>query len=196
VTIKSNHRASLLCRRNSEEGINRFCCLPGCQSVRHGISRFASLTYATGVLSQTKQSRFSIGILLEEHWISKHSQSRRMRTELLALEHFEGLVGDVRNKSIYRKYRHNPSMRRVWPISLILAVGCASKQRPVATPPAPPRVIRSQTPPSSAELIEHCVVTKEENANTVSCRCLPVTTKIDSKTGQMVIVCKKMPKEN
>ncbi len=55
---------------------------------------------------------------------------------------------------------------------------------------------RSQTPPPNAELIEHCVVTKEENANTVSCRCLPVTTKIDSKTGQMVVVCKKMPEEN
>jgi len=106
------------------------------------------------------------------------------------------LVRDVRNKSIYGKYRHNPRMRRAWPISLILALGCASKPRPVATPPAPTRVIRSQTPPPNAELIEHCVVTREENANTVSCRCLPVTTKIDSKTGQMVIVCKKMPEEN
>ncbi len=86
-------------------------------------------------------------------------------------------------------------MRKAWLISLLLALGCASKQRPVATPPAPTPVIRSQTPPPNAELIEHCVVTKEENANTVSCRCLPVTTKIDSKTGQMVVVCKKMPEE-
>jgi hypothetical protein len=36
-------------------------------------------------------------------------------------------------------------------------------------------------------------VTKQENANTVSCRCEPVTTRIDSKTGHTVIVCKKMP---
>ncbi len=86
-------------------------------------------------------------------------------------------------------------MRKAWLISLLLALGCASKQRPVATPPVPPWVIRSQTPPPNAELIEHCVVTKDENANTVSCRCLPVTTKIDSKTGQMVVVCKKMPEE-
>ena len=86
-------------------------------------------------------------------------------------------------------------MTKAWLIPLLLALGCASKQRPVATPPAPTPVIRSQTPSPNAELIEHCVVTKEENANTVSCRCLPVTTKIDSKTGQMVVVCKKMPEE-
>jgi len=86
-------------------------------------------------------------------------------------------------------------MRKAWLISLLLVVGCASKQGPAATPSAPTRVIRSRTPPPNAELIEHCVVTKEENANTVSCRCLPVTTKIDSKTGQMVVVCKKMPEE-
>ena len=48
-------------------------------------------------------------------------------------------------------------------------------------------------PPPTAEVIEHCVVTKRENANTVSCRCVPVTTRIDSKTGHTVIVCKKMP---
>jgi hypothetical protein len=48
-------------------------------------------------------------------------------------------------------------------------------------------------PPPTAEVIEHCVVTKQENANTVSCRCEPVTTRIDSKTGHTVIVCKKMP---
>jgi hypothetical protein len=86
-------------------------------------------------------------------------------------------------------------MRKAWLISILFAMGCASKQRPVATLPAPTPVIRSQTPPPNAELIEHCVVTKDENANTVSCRCLPVTTKIDSKTGQMIVVCKKMPEE-
>ena len=62
---------------------------------------------------------------------------------------------------------------------------------PATPPPAAP--VRSQMPPPSAEVIEHCVVTKRENANTVSCRCEPVTTRIDSKTGHTVIVCKKMP---
>ena len=59
--------------------------------------------------------------------------------------------------------------------------------------PPPPAPVRSQMPPPTAEVIEHCVVTKQENANTVSCRCVPVTTRIDSKTGHTVIVCKKMP---
>jgi len=74
--------------------------------------------------------------------------------------------------------------------------GCAAKKKPVAVaPPAPPppAPVRSQMPPPTAEVIEHCVVTKQENANTVSCRCEPVTTRIDSKTGHTVIVCKKMP---
>jgi hypothetical protein len=76
--------------------------------------------------------------------------------------------------------------------------GCAAKKKPVATAPPPPSAaapapVRSQMPPPNAEVIEHCVVTKQENANTVSCRCEPVTTRIDSKTGHTVIVCKKMP---
>jgi hypothetical protein len=71
--------------------------------------------------------------------------------------------------------------------------GCAAKKNPPAPPPPAPPQVRSQLPPPSAELIEHCVVTKQENANTVSCRCLPMTTRIDSKTGYIVIVCKKMP---
>jgi hypothetical protein len=81
---------------------------------------------------------------------------------------------------------------------LLLLAGCAAKHKPVvpAGPPAlVPAPVRSQVPPPSAEVIEHCVVTKQENANTVSCRCLPVTTRIDSKTGHTVIVCKKMPEE-
>src|SRR5437667_7062494 len=83
-----------------------------------------------------------------------------------------------------------------WPWSAVWAIGIlVGMSMIIATPPAPTPVIRSQTPPPNAELIEHCVVTKAENANTVSCRCLPVTTKIDSKTGQMVVVCKKMPEE-
>jgi uncharacterized lipoprotein YajG len=81
-------------------------------------------------------------------------------------------------------------------IGILLLAGCAAKKTPAAAPlPAAPAPapIRSQMPPASAEVIEHCVVTKQENANTVSCRCEPVTTRIDSKTGHTVIVCKKMP---
>ena len=79
---------------------------------------------------------------------------------------------------------------------ILFLAGCAAKKTPAAVPqPAAPAPapIRSQMPPASAEVIEHCVVTKQENANTVSCRCEPVTTRIDSKTGHTVIVCKKMP---
>jgi hypothetical protein len=81
--------------------------------------------------------------------------------------------------------------------SILCLSGCAAKKQPVAAatppPPPPPAPVRSQVPPPTAEVIEHCVVTKQENANTVSCRCEPVTTRIDSKTGHTVIVCKKMP---
>jgi hypothetical protein len=92
-------------------------------------------------------------------------------------------------------------MRILWLIVLLSLVGCSAKKKPVAAsqPPTPPAVapapapIRSQMPPPTAEVIEHCVITKQENANTVSCRCEPVTTRIDSKTGHTVIVCKKMP---
>jgi hypothetical protein len=81
---------------------------------------------------------------------------------------------------------------------VLFLVGCSAKKKPVATTPPPPSAaapspVRSQMPPPTAEVIEHCVVTKQENANTVSCRCEPVTTRIDSKTGHTVIVCKKMP---
>jgi hypothetical protein len=85
-------------------------------------------------------------------------------------------------------------MKNLWLILLLLLVGCAAKKKPAApAQPAPPAPVRSQLPPPTAEVIEHCVVTKHENANTVSCRCVPVTTRIDSKTGHTVIVCKKMP---
>jgi hypothetical protein len=69
----------------------------------------------------------------------------------------------------------------------LLLAGCAAKKQPVAPTPAP---IRSQLPPPSAERIEHCVVLKQENANTVTCSCLPATTVIDSKTGHTTLVCK------
>ena len=84
----------------------------------------------------------------------------------------------------------------VFLICTLFLAGCAAKKTPTAAPqPAAPAPapIRSQMPPASAEVIEHCVISKQENANTVSCRCEPVTTRIDSKTGHTVIVCKKMP---
>jgi hypothetical protein len=87
-------------------------------------------------------------------------------------------------------------MKKLWLILLLFLLGCSAKKKPVAAtqpPPPPPAPVRSQLPPPTAEVIEHCVVTKHENANTVSCRCEPVTTRIDSKTGHTVIVCKKMP---
>jgi hypothetical protein len=86
-------------------------------------------------------------------------------------------------------------MRKFWSIFFLFGIlflgGCAAKKKPAAPPlPAP---VRSQMPPPSAEVIEHCVVSKQENANTVTCRCEPVTTRIDSKTGHTGVVCKKMP---
>ena len=94
-------------------------------------------------------------------------------------------------------------MKKFWLVSILLLVGCSAK-KPPAAPPAPPpppppvaqvKPLKSQMPPASAELIEHCVVVKEENSNTVTCACIPVTTKIDSKTGKTAIVCKKMKEE-
>jgi len=90
---------------------------------------------------------------------------------------------------------------------LACVLGCAAKKQATVTPPPPvppppkpapvaaPRPIRSQMPPPSAEVIQHCVITKQENANTVSCACIPLTTKIDSKTGHTEIICKKMKEE-
>jgi len=74
----------------------------------------------------------------------------------------------------------------------LLLAGCAAKKQPVAATPPP---IRSQLPPPTAELIEHCVVVKQENANTVTCGCLPETTVIDSKTRHTTLVCKTMKEE-
>ena len=89
-------------------------------------------------------------------------------------------------------------MRKTALVFCLLLAGCAAKKQPVAATPPPmatPPPIRSQTPPPTAELIEHCVVVKQENANTVTCRCLPMTTVIDSKTGHATLVCKKMKEE-
>jgi hypothetical protein len=87
-------------------------------------------------------------------------------------------------------------MRKVQALAIlflgVLLGGCAAKKQPdVVTPPP----IRSQMPPASSKTIEHCVVTKEENANTVTCICDPATTRIDSKTGHVTLVCKKMKEE-
>ena len=78
----------------------------------------------------------------------------------------------------------------------MLLTACAAKKQPIPPAPPTPPPIRSQSPPPSAETIEHCVVTKQENANTVTCNCAPATTRIDSKTGHITLVCKKMKEEN
>jgi uncharacterized lipoprotein YajG len=83
-------------------------------------------------------------------------------------------------------------MSKVWLVCCLLLAGCAAKKQPVAATPPP---IRSQLPPSTAELIQHCVVVKQENANTVTCSCLPETTVIDSKTRHLTLVCKTMKEE-
>ncbi|PYX32242.1 MAG: hypothetical protein DMG77_04220 [Acidobacteria bacterium] len=83
-------------------------------------------------------------------------------------------------------------MGKAWLVFCLLLAGCAAKKQPVAATPPP---IRSQLPPPAAEIIEHCVVIKQENANTVTCSCLPVTTVIDSKTGHTKVVCKTMKEE-
>jgi hypothetical protein len=74
----------------------------------------------------------------------------------------------------------------------MLLSGCAPKKQPAAATPPP---IRSELPPPSAETIVHCVVTKQENDNTVTCNCEPATTRINSKTGHLTLVCKKMKEE-
>jgi hypothetical protein len=83
-------------------------------------------------------------------------------------------------------------MRKAGLLFCLLLAGCAAKKQPVV--PAPPP-IRSQLPPPTAERIEHCVVVKQENANTVTCTCAPATTVIDSKTGHTTLVCKAMKVE-
>jgi len=83
-------------------------------------------------------------------------------------------------------------MSRACLVFCLLLVGCAPKRQPVAATAQP---IRSQLPPTTAEVVEHCVVTKQENANTVTCSCVPETTVIDSKTGHTTMVCKKMKEE-
>jgi hypothetical protein len=86
----------------------------------------------------------------------------------------------------------NKCMSRAWLLFCLLLAGCAAKKQPVAatTPP-----LRSQLPPATAEIIKHCVIVEQENANTVTCRCLAVTTVIDSKTGHTTLLCKKMKEE-
>jgi hypothetical protein len=83
-------------------------------------------------------------------------------------------------------------MKKVGLLFCLLLAGCTAKKTPLPATPPPPR---SQLPPPTAELIEHCVVTKQENANTVTCSCLPVNTVIDSKTGHTTLVCKAIKEE-
>jgi hypothetical protein len=78
-------------------------------------------------------------------------------------------------------------MRKAGLLFCLFLAGCAAKKPPVAATPPP---IRSQLPPPTAELIRHCVVLEQENANTVTCSCLPGKTVIDSKTGHITLVCK------
>ena len=88
--------------------------------------------------------------------------------------------------------RERKEMKKALLALCLLMAGCSAKKKPVAATPPP---IRSQLPPPTAELVEHCVVVKQENANTVTCSCLLVTTVIDSKTGHTKLVCKKMKEE-
>lgn len=69
----------------------------------------------------------------------------------------------------------------------LFSAGCAAKK--TAAPSTPPPV-RSEVPPPTAETIEHCVVTQQENSNTVTCSCVPLSTKIDAKTGHTTLICK------
>ena len=83
-------------------------------------------------------------------------------------------------------------MRKVCFGLCLLLTGCAAKKPPVAATLPP---IRSRMPPPTAEIIQHCVVVDQENSNTVTCRCQPATTLINSKTGRTTLVCKKMKEE-
>jgi len=85
----------------------------------------------------------------------------------------------------------NKGMRKAGLVFCLLLAGCAAKKPVAATPPP----VRSQLPPPTSEIIEHCVVVKQENANTVTCSCVPATTVIDSKTGHTTLVCKKMKED-
>ena len=89
-------------------------------------------------------------------------------------------------------------MMKVRQASLMLVlclVGCTAKHP--AQAPTPPPPVRSQIPPPTTELIlvKHCVITQQENANTVSCACEPVTTIVDKEGGRRTLVCKKMKPE-
>jgi hypothetical protein len=83
-------------------------------------------------------------------------------------------------------------MKKAVLVLCIFLSGCAAKKTPLPATPAP---IRSQLPPPTAELIEHCVVVKQENDNTVTCSCVPLKTVIDSKTGHTTLVCKAVKEE-
>ena len=75
---------------------------------------------------------------------------------------------------------------------LLASCGKRSVQPQVPPPPAPP-VERSQRPSAKSEIIEHCVITRQENENTVTCECDPVRTWIDVKTGRTRVACRAVP---
>jgi len=92
------------------------------------------------------------------------------------------------------------NMRRRNSLLVILALlvalaACAKRPASVPAPPPPaptppPAVVRSQRPSEKATVIQHCVVTKQENANTVTCECDQVSTRIDASTGRTALVCR------
>jgi hypothetical protein len=82
-------------------------------------------------------------------------------------------------------------------LALLVALAACAKRpasAPAPPPPAPttppPAVVRSQRPSEKATVIQHCVVTKQENANTVTCECDQVSTRIDASTGRTALVCR------
>jgi hypothetical protein len=114
----------------------------------------------------TKLGRFADTCRLQ---IPQHSVlSRQFATRLCTVSasvRVAKIAIDKRARESEKK-GHEENLAGVLPASC----GCAAKKQPL-TATAPP--IRSQLPPPIAELIEHCVIVKQENANTVTCSCLP-----------------------
>jgi len=77
-------------------------------------------------------------------------------------------------------------------LALCVGTGCSAKKKATAATPAP---VRSEIPPPTAETVEHCIVIKQENENTVTCSCQALSTKIDAKTGHTTLVCKATPQQ-
>jgi hypothetical protein len=83
-------------------------------------------------------------------------------------------------------------MKKLFIAATLFLVAC-QKQTPAPTPPPAPEippVIRSKRPSGLSQIIEHCIVVKSENENTVTCECEQIHTRIDAKSGRITIVCK------